>query len=440
MNFMGGTLMEEQLSELITESSQGIGYSELTINGNNNNVICQIGINIASDVFINSSVDFAYSSIVNIANILYKSDQELTQEIFINAFTDALKDAVNTSAKTGFIDLLKEFMKVDDVGATVVEISGGMFYDVTIEAWKHINGDTDADELIENISKNALEDVLGGMTGIMFNYGKKICTDVMGIGISIGTMLGSCVGAISGAVMSTVAVKTLKHFIVKAAQKDAYERFHENVNMFYLEQAERKNMIPLKILDDIEEFQGIRGISLKRLIPMYSIITDFEEYKLRNSVLKGMENRLKREMYNLDYKTMLTKQQLYLEYEKEAKQAQYRYEEAIEQLKYEFGNRVRVGIESQYKSYLEALNYINNNMEETHKQLCETWQRGHSLERELEKRREVNQKFISLLKDIDLSEETDQAKEIVNRLLNDLKNGEFVVAVTPKEVYSMLRS
>lgn len=432
--------MEEQLSELITESSQGIGYSELTINGNNNNVICQIGSNIASNIFINSSVDFAYSSIMNIANILYKSDQELTQEIFLNAFTNALKDAMNTSVKTGFIELLKEFMKADDMESTVVEISGGMFYDATIEAWKHFNGDIDADELIDNISKNALEDVLGGMTGIMFNYGKKICTEVMGIGISIGTMLGSWVGAISGAVMSTVAVKTLKHFIVKVAQKDAYERFHENVNIFYLEQAERKNMIPLKIIDDIEDFQGIRGISLKHLIPMYSIITDFEEYKLRNSVLKGMENRLKQEMYNLDYKTMLTKKQLYLEYKNEVKQAQYRYEEAIEQLKYEFCNRVRTGIESQYKNYLGALRYINNNMEESHKQLCEIWQKGYSLERELEAKREVNQKFIQLLKNIDLSEDVEQTKEIVNRLLDDLRSGDFVVAVTTKEVYSMLRS
>lgn len=432
--------MEKQVSELITESSQGIGYLDLTINGNNNSVICQAGTNIVSDVLINSSVDFAYSSIVNIANILYKSDYELTQEMFMNAFADALKDAVNTGTKTGFIDLLKEFMKVEDMGATVVEVSGGMFYDVTIEAWKHFNGDIDADELIENISKNTLEDVLGGMTGIVFNYGNKICTDVMGVGISIGTMLGSRVGAISGAVMSMVAVKALKHLIVKTAQKDAYERFYENVNMFYLEQAERKNMIPLKILDDIEEFQGIKGISFKRLIPMYSIITDFEEYKLRNSVLKGMEYRLKRDMYNLDYKTMLAKQQLYLEYEKEARQAQYRYEEAVEQLKYEFCNRVRAGIESQYKSYLGALRYVNNNMKETHKQLCEIWQKGYLLEQELKTKREVNQKFISLLKDMDLTKEKEQAKEIVNRLLEELKNDDFVVAVTAKEIYGMLRS
>lgn len=413
--------MEEYFSELIAEGSQGIGYTELTINGNNNNVICEIGVNIASDAFINSSIDFAYSSIVNIVNILYKSDQELTQEIFINAFTDALKGAVNTSAKTSFIDLLKEFMKVDDMGATVVEVSGGMFYDVTIEAWKHFNGNIDADELIENISKNTLEDILGGMTGIVFYYGKKICTEIMGVGISLGTMLGSCVGAISGAIMSTVAVKTLKHFIVKVAQKDAYERFHENVNMFYLEQADRKNMIPLKILDDIEAFQGIKGISIKRLIPMYSIITDFEEYKLRISVLKGMESKLKQEMYNMDYKTMVIKKQLYIEYEKEAKQAQYRYQEAIEQLKYEFCNRVKTGIESQYKSYMCAIHYINNGMEDTHKQLCETWQKGHTLDQELENKREVNQKFITLLKDIDLSEETERAKEIVGRLMSDLK-------------------
>lgn len=66
--------MEEYFSELIAEGSQGIGYTELTINGNNNNVICEIGVNIASDAFINSSIDFAYSSIVNIVNILYKSD------------------------------------------------------------------------------------------------------------------------------------------------------------------------------------------------------------------------------------------------------------------------------------------------------------------------------------------------------------------------------
>lgn len=434
--------MERQLSE----SGQGIGYLELTINGNNNNSICQIGSNITSNIFINSSVDFAYSSIMNIANILYKSDQELTQEMFMKAFGDALKDVVNTGTKTGFIDLLKEFMNVEDmgdigdIGATVVEVSGGMFYDVTVEAWKHYNGDIDADELIENISKNALEDVLGGMTGIMFNYGKKICSDVMGVGISIGTMLGSFVGAISGVVMSTVAVKALKYSIVKVAQKDAYERFHENVNMFYLEQAEEKNMIPLKILDDIEAFQGIKGISFKRLIPMYSIITDFEEYKLRNSVLKGMEYRLKQDMYNLDYKTMLVKQQLYLEYENETRQAKYRYEEAIEQLKYEFSNRVRTGIESQYKSYLEALRYVNNNMEDTHEQLCETWQKGHLLERELKTKREVNQKFISLLRDMDLTKETEQAKGIVNKLLEELKNDNFVVAVTKKEVYGMLRS
>lgn len=424
----------------LTKGSQGIGYAELTINGNNNNTICQIGINTVSDIVINSSVDFAYSSIMNIANILYKSDQEMTQEIFINVLADALKDAVNTGTKTGFIDLLKEFMKVDDMGATVIEMSGGMFYDVTVEAWNHFNGNIEADELIENISKNTLEDVLGGMTGIMFNYGKKICADIMGIGISIGTMLGSCIGTISGAVMSTIAVKTMKHFIVKAAQKDAYERFWENVNMFYLKQIERKNMIPLKILYDIEDFQGIRGISFKRLIPMYSIITDFEEYKLRNSILKRMEDRLLQEKYNLDYKAMLTKQQLYLEYEKEAKQAQYRYEEAVEQLKYEFNNRVRTGIENQYKSYLEALRYINNNMKETHRQLCKIWQSGYLLEQELETKREVNQKFILLLKNMDLVSETEQVKEIVNRLLDNLRNGEFVTAVTTKEVYSMLCS
>ena len=71
--------------------------------------------------------------------------------------------------------------------------------------------------------------------------------------------------------------------IINNAQKDACARIEDSLVSYYhqLEFLDGVSVVPLQIIDGISDFQGTSGFSLKGLVPMYNIISDFEEYNYR---------------------------------------------------------------------------------------------------------------------------------------------------------------
>lgn len=200
-------------------------------------------------------------------------------------------------------------------------------------------------------------------------------------------------------------------------------------------------MIPLQIVDDISDFTGTSGFSLKGLIPMYNIISDFEEYKYRKNILVNMEKEFMDRRKEWDFKAYQMKQTMLDMQRQRVAQLEMKYNVTMEELKREFELKVRYGVEEQYRQYLSAVQYINGAIETKYSELRKIEKDHGNILVDLRMKREVNQKLVRVLKEMDIgdSDVTDDVKKMVGTMIEQLNEDSFIAAVNAEDIIPLLR-
>ena len=421
---------------------QGIGYAPLRLRNDNNNIIIKAS---EQSVEVGGSMiaSFAVSTIEDLVDLFYRRSDELSFHEFTSILSKSMTDAMHDGAKTGISSILKEALNVETFGEIAIDFTSGFFYEYSRSAYKHYRGEIDADQLIESTTRSALDNVLGSLTGAAWGYGKNICSHIVGLGATIGTALATPAGVIMGSVFCTGVTACIRTTIINNAKKDAYARIENSMGSFYhhLQDQEGTSIIPLQIVDDISDFTGTSGFRLKGLIPMYNIISDFEEYKYRKNVLVNMEKEFLLKRAGWDYKTYQMKQTMLDMQRQRVGQLEMRYDAAIEELKTDFELKLRYGVEEQYRQYLSAVRYINGEIETKCYELRKMEREHEAVSKELQLKREVNRKFIDLLETmkIDDKSSSDEVKKMVGTIIEQLDEDSFVAAVNPEDIVPILR-
>lgn len=420
---------------------QGIGYAPLRLkNENNGNSpgISELAVEIGGSVI----ASFTVSTIEDLVDLFYRRSDELSYNEFTAILNASMTEAMHDGAKTGISSILKEALSVETLGEMAIDFTSGFFYDYSRSAYKHYTGEIDADQLIERTTRSVLDNVLGSLTGAAWGYGKNICSQIVGLGATIGSALATPAGVIMGSVFCTGVAACIRTTIINNAQKDAYARIEDSLGMFYhrLEQ-EGASMIPLQIVDDISDFTGTSGFSLKGLIPMYNIISDFEEYKYRKSILENMEKEFMSRRKEWDFKAYQMKQTMLDMQRQRVAQLEMKYNVAMEELKREFELKVRYGVEEQYRQYLSAVQYINGAIETKRSELRKIEEDHHGISVDLRMKREVNQKLVRVLKAMDIGDPnvSDDAKKMVATMIEQLNEDSFIAAVHAEDIIPLLR-
>ena len=419
---------------------QGIGYAPLRLRNDDNMIkISEQSVEIGGSMI----ASFAVSTIEELVDLFYRRPDELSFNEFAAILGQSMTDAMHDGAKTGISSILKEALSVETFGEIAIDFTSGFFYEYSRSAYKHYTGEIDADQLIENTTRSALDNILGSLTGAAWGYGKNICSHIVGLGATIGTALATPAGVIMGSVFCTGVTACIRTTIINNAKKDAYTRIENSLGSFYhqLGNQEGTSIIPLQIVDDISDFTGTSGFRLKGLIPMYNIISDFEEYKYRKNVLVNMEREFLLKRAEWDYKTYQMKQTMLDMQRQRVGQLEVRYNVAMEDLRKDFELKVRYGVEEQYRQYLSAVQYINGEIETKCSELRRMEKEHGAVAKELELKREVNRKLISLLEtmDIDDKSSSEEVKKMVGTVIEQLNEDSFVAAVNPEDIVPMLR-
>jgi hypothetical protein len=421
---------------------QGIGYAPLQlINEDVYNVIARQESTI--DVGGNMFASFTVNTIEGLVDLFYKNSDELSYKDFVKVLSNSMMEALHDGTKTGISSVLKEALGLETLGEVAIDFTSGFLYDFSRSAYKHYTGEIDADQLLEKTSKSALDSILGGLTGTVWGYGRRICSDIVGLGATIGSMLATPAGVIMGSVFCTGVTACIRTTIINNAQKDAYARIEDSLGTYYhqLELQDGVSVVPLQIIDDISDFQGTSGFSLKGLVPMYNIISDFEEYNYRKNVLINMEKEFVERRKEWDFRAYQLKQAMIDMQRQRVAQLEVKYNVAMQELKSDFVLRIRYGVEEQYQQYLSVAQYINGEIEtkRTELQKIEREQKA-SVEKQRQKR-EVNEKFIHILETMDLSDgnETDTVKEMVGIIIDQLNEDSFIATVNAEDIIPLLR-
>lgn len=421
---------------------QGIGYAPLQlINEDVYKVIARQESTI--DVGGNMFASFTVNTIEGLVDLFYKNSDELSYKDFVKVLSNSMMEALHDGTKTGISSVLKEALGLETLGEVAIDFTSGFLYDFSRSAYKHYTGEIDADQLLEKTSKSALDNILGGLTGTVWGYGRRICSDIVGLGATIGSMLATPAGVIMGSVFCTGVTACIRTTIINNAQKDAYARIEDSLGTYYhqLEFQDGVSLVPLQIIDDISDFQGTSGFSLKGLVPMYNIISDFEEYNYRKKVLINMEKEFVKRRKEWDFRAYQLKQAMLDMQRQRVEQLEVKYNVAMQELKSDFELRIRYGVEEQYQQYLSVAQYINGEIEtkRTELQKIEKEQKA-SVEKQRQKR-EVNEKFINILETMDLSDgsETDIVKEMVGIIIDQLNEDSFIAAVNAEDIIPLLR-
>lgn len=420
---------------------QGIGYAPLRLKNENNgnpSGISELAVEIGGSVI----ASFTVSTIQDLVDLFYRRSDELSYNEFTAILSASMTEAMHDGAKTGISSILKEALSVETLGEMTIDFTSGFFYDYSRSAYKHYTGEIDADQLIERTTRSVLDNVLGSLTGAAWGYGKNICSQIVGLGATIGSALATPAGVIMGSVFCTGVAACIRTTIINNAQKDAYARIEDSLGMFYhrLEQ-EGASMIPLQIVDDISDFTGTSGFSLKGLIPMYNIISDFEEYKYRKNILENMEKEFMSRRKEWDFKAYQMKQTMLDMQRQRVAQLEMKYNVAMEELKREFELKVRYGVEEQYRQYLSAVQYINGAIETKRSELRKIEEDHHGILVDLRMKREVNQKLVRVLKAMDIGDPnvSDDAKKMVATMIEQLNEDSFIAAVHAEDIIPLLR-
>lgn len=421
---------------------QGIGYAPLRLrNENDNNYVGSTDL--AVEVGGSIIASFTVSTIEELVDLFYRRPDELSYSEFTSILSESITGAMHDGAKTGISSILKEIFDVETWGEIAIDFSSGFFYDYSRNAYKHYTGGIDADQMIETTTKSALDNILGSLTGAAWSYGKNICSQIVGLGATIGTALSSPAGVVMGSVFCTGIAACIRTTIITHAQKDAYARIEESMDNFYncLENQDGLPIIPLQIVDDISDFTGTSGFSLKGLIPMYNVISDFEEYKYRKNVLVNMEKEFLAKRTEWDYKTYQMKQTMLNIQKQRVAQLELKYEVVTEELKRQFEMNVRYGVEQQYRQYLSAAQYINGAIETKTAELRKIESDHSNISKKSEEKRAVNRKMIDLLKSLSADDEnsSDAVTEMVNKIIEQLKDDSFIPAIFPEDIIPFLR-
>lgn len=421
---------------------QGIGYAPLRLrNESDNNIIGTSEL--AVEVGGNMIASFAVSTIEELVDLFYRRPDELSYSEFAAVLSNSMTEAMHDGTKTGISSILKEALNVETFGEIAIDFTSGFFYDYSRSAYKHYRGEIDADQLIESTTRSVLDNVLGSLTGAAWGYGKDICGHIVGLGATIGTALATPAGVIMGSVFCTGITACIRTTIINNARKDAYARIEDSLGSFYhrLENQEGTSIIPLQIVDDISGFMGTSGFSLKGLVPMYNIISDFEEYKYRKNVLANMEKEFLARRTEWDYKAYQMKQSMLDLQRQRVARLEMKYDAAVEALRRDFELKVRYGVEEQYQKYLSASQYINGAIETKCSELRKMEKEYADVSENLRLKREVNRKLIDLLETMDISDKnsSDEVKDMVGTIIRQLHEDSFVAAVNPDDIVPMLR-
>lgn len=421
---------------------QGIGYAPLQlINEDVYKVIARQESTI--DVGGNMFASFTVNTIEGLVDLFYKNSDELSYKDFVKVLCNSMTEALHDGTKTGISSVLKEALGLETLGEVAIDFTSGFLYDFSRSAYKHYTGEIDADEFLEKTSKSALDNILGGLTGTVWGYGRRICSDIVGLGATIGSVLATPAGVIMGSVFCTGVTACIRTTIINNAQKDAYARIEDSLGTYYhqLEFQDGVSVVPLQIIDDISDFQGTSGFSLKGLVPMYNIISDFEEYNYRKNVLINMEKEFLERREEWDSRAYQLKQTMLDMQRQRVAQLNIKYNVAMQELKSDFELRIRYGVEEQYQQYLSVAQYINGEIETKRSELqkIEKEQKA-SVEKQSQKR-EVNEKFIHILELMDLSDgnERDTVKEMVGIIIDQLNDDSFIAAVNAEDIIPLLR-
>lgn len=419
---------------------QGIGYAPLRLRNDNHTIITPEQTVEAGGSMIAS---FAVSTIEDLVDLFYRRPDELSFNEFTTILSKSMTGAMHDGAKTGISSILKEALNVETFGEIAIDFTSGFFYEYSRSAYKHYRGEIDADQLIESTTRSVLDNVLGSLTGAAWGYGKNICRHIVGVGATIGTALATPAGVIMGSVFCTGVTACIRTTIINNAKKDAYARIESSLGSFYhqLENQEVGPVIPLQIVDDISDFTGTSGFRLKGLIPMYNIISDFEEYKYRKNVLTNMESEFLAKRAEWDYKTYQMKETMLDMQRRRIGQLEMRYDLAMEELKRDFELKVCHGVEEQYRQYLSAVQYINGEIETKCSELRKLERKHGVVAGELKLKREVNRKLIDLLEtmEIDDKNSSNEVKKMVGTIIEQLHEDSFVAAVLPEDIVPILR-
>lgn len=419
---------------------QGIGYAPLRLRNDNHTIITPEQTVEAGGSMIAS---FAVSTIEDLVDLFYRRPDELSFNEFTTILSKSMTGAMHDGAKTGISSILKEALNVETFGEIAIDFTSGFFYEYSRSAYKHYRGEIDADQLIESTTRSVLDNVLGSLTGAAWGYGKNICRHIVGLGATIGTVLATPAGVIMGSVFCTGVTACIRTTIINNAKKDAYARIESSLGSLYhqLENQEVAPVIPLQIVDDISDFTGTSGFRLKGLIPMYNIISDFEEYKYRKNVLTNMEREFLAKRAEWDYKTYQMKETMLDMQRRRIGQLEMRYDLAMEGLKRDFELKVCYGVEEQYRQYLSAVQYINGEIETKCSELRKLERKHGAVAGELRLKREVNRKLIDLLEtmEIDDKNSSNEVKKMVGTIIEQLHEDSFVAAVLPEDIVPILR-
>lgn len=421
---------------------QGIGYAPLQlINEDVYNVIARQESTI--DVGGNMFASFTVNTIEGLVDLFYKNSDELSYKDFVKVLSNSMTEALHDGTKTGISSVLKEALGLETLGEVAIDFTSGFLYDFSRSAYKHYTGEIDADQLLEKTSKSALDNILGGLTGTVWGYGRRICSDIVGLGATIGSMLATPAGVIMGSVFCTGVTACIRTTIINNAQKDAYARIEDSLGTYYhqLELQDGVSVVPLQIIDDISDFQGTSGFSLKGLVPMYNIISDFEEYNYRKNVLINMEKEFVERRKEWDFRAYQLKQAMIDMQRQRVAQLEVKYNVAMQELKSDFELRIRYGVEEQYQQYLSVAQYINGEIETKRTELQKIEREQKARVEKQRQKREVNEKFINILETMDLSDgnETDTVKEMVGIIIGQLNEDSFIAAVNAEDIIPLLR-
>lgn len=421
---------------------QGIGYEPLQLRSEDiYNIILEQES--ALDVGGSMVASFTLNTFEGLIDLFYKNSNELSYKDFVKVLSNSMTEALHDGTKTGISSVLKEALGLETIGEVAVDFTSGFLYDFSRSAYKHYTGEIDADQLIERTSKSALDNVLGGLTGAAWGFGRRICSDIVGLGATIGSMLATPAGVIMGSVFCTGVTACIRTTIINNAQKDAYARIEDSLGSYYhrLEIQDGTSVVPLQIVDDISDFQGTSGFSLKGLIPMYNIISDYEEYNYRKNVLVNMEKEFMERREEWDFKAYQMKQTMLDMQKQRIAQLEMRYHVAMQELKSDFQLKLQHGVEEQYQQYLSVAQYINGEIETKRSELQKI-EREQKIAIERQKhKREVNEKFIHVLETMDLSDtsETDSVKKMVGSIIEQLNEDTFIAKVNAEDIIPLLR-
>lgn len=421
---------------------QGIGYAPLKlINEDVYKVIA--GQEAAIDVGGSMVASFTLNTFEGLVNLFYKNSDELSYKEFVRVLSNSMTEALHDGTKTGISSVLKEALGLETIGEVAVDFTSGFLYDFSRSAYKHYTGQIHADQLIERTSKSALDNVLGSLTGAAWGFGRRICNDIVGLGATLGSMLASPAGVIMGSMFCTGVTACIRTTIINNAQRDAYARIEDSLGTYYrqLELQDGVSVVPLQIIDGISDFQGTSGFSLKGLVPMYNIISDFEEYNYRKKVLTNMEKEFMERRKEWDFKAYQLKQTMLDMQKQRIAQLEVKYNVAMQELKSDFRLKMKYGVEEQYQQYLSVAQYINGEIETKRSELQKIEREQKiAIERQRHKR-EVNEKFIRVLETMDLSDgsETDTVKKMVGSIIEQLNEDTFIAKVNAEDIIPLLR-